>query len=158
MGAKAVGALLLLGAALGWGISRIVRERAQRARAEGFFALLCYMRVQIDCFSMPVGDILASADAAMLAACGADDAPPADFGELLALGGRELPPAVHGVLSAFARELGTTYRAEQLRLLDRHIKALEGLCEGARADAPRREKLLLLLPPALVGILILLLL
>ena len=157
-GVKAAGALLMIAAALAWGISRIVRERAQRARAEGFLSLLRHIRVQIDCFSMPIGAILAGADKALLAACGVRDRSPADFGVLLAASAEALSPAAYATLSAFERELGVHLRAEQLRLCDRHLKELEGLCDRARADASRREGLLLLLPPALAGILVLLLL
>lgn len=157
-GVKVAGAVLVLFCVLLWGVLHILQERAQRARAEGFLALLRYIRVQIDCFSMPVGDILASADAALLAACGAKDVPPADFGALLSLGEGDLTPEVYETLAAFDRELGTRLRDEQLRLCDRSITQLARLCEAARTDAPRREKLLLLLPPALAGIVILLLL
>lgn len=157
-GIKAVGAVLVLCCVLLWGVSRIIHERAQRACAESFLALLRHVRVQIDCFSMPVSEILASADKDLLAACGAEDVSPADFGALLATGERELAPEVYATLAAFEKELGTRLRDEQLRLCDRSIAKLTSLCEAARNEAPRREKLLLLLPPALAGIVILLLL
>ncbi len=155
-GVKVFGAVLVLFSAVVWGVARIKEGRAQRARAEAFLLLLRHIRTQIDCFSMPVCEILKNADPTLLAACGAT-APPADFGTLLGVGQEELSPEARAVLVAFARELGTTYRTEQLRLCDRHIGELEAVCAAARGEALRREKLFVLLPPALAGIVILLL-
>lgn len=156
MGAKALGGVLLLAAALLWGILRIAALRRSLSLAAGYLALLRHIRAQIEGLAMPIGAIFATADTRLLAACGKPHA--RDLGELLEASGAQLAPAVRAQLSEFASTLGTTQRAEQLRVCDGAIARLEPLLAAARADAPRRERLLLLLPPLGVGLIFLLLL
>ena len=153
-----IGAAMLLFCISLAGVSRAQAERRRLARARGFLALLQYIKRQIECFSMPIGDILRTADGGLLAACGAAEPFPDAFPALLAGAREELPAEIYGELCLFAESLGSTYRAEQLRLCEQHLARLSALCEALSADAPRRERLWLCLPPALAGIVILVLL
>ena len=154
MGARMLGALLLLIAAALWGLARVLALRRARLLGEAYLLLLCHIRAQIEGYAMPVAAIFATADQKMLAACGAPQA--RDLGEMLAVSGEGLAPEVRALLCAFCDTLGTSLRAEQLRACDRTVARLEGLLPAARADAPRRTRLLLLLPPLGTGIFLLL--
>ena len=155
---KWVGGALLLFCALYLGFLQISAARRAVARAKGFLCLLRHIRLQIECFSLPVGDILASADVGMLAACGVKEGKPISFAALVQGSKDCLSREVYGELVAFAEQLGTSYRAEQLRLCDRHITRLAALCEQEKQEAARKERLWLFLPLALVGIVLLVLL
>lgn len=132
-------------------------ERRRVAQAEGFLALLREIRLQIDCFSMPVGRILASCDREVLVACGVT-AVPADLTCMLASTRLYLSEDICRLLREFAARLGGSYREEELRCCEYYLARLAPYCDALRADLARRERMALLLPPALSVAIILLLL
>lgn len=155
---KWIGGFLLLFCSVCVGLSQIGAERARLARAKGYLALLRHIRRQIECYSLPVGDILARAEPRLLAACGWQGGRPPDFSALLSATAEGLGGEARGELSAFAERLGGGYRADQLRLCEEHIARLSALCERDTGESAKRERLWLFLPPALCGILLLALL
>lgn len=131
-------------------------ERRRVTQAEGFLALLRLIRLQIDCFSMPVSRILAECDRRTLVACGVD-VPPRDMKALLASAKLYQPEEICRLLDDFAARLGGGYREEQLRSCDYYLARLGPYCDKLRAELQGRERLALILPPALSVALILLL-
>ena len=98
---KIIGSLLLAGAG---GYLAMMLSRYERRRLlvlDGYLSLIRCIKGQIDCFSMPLEDILAGIDPSVLSAC---------RGERL--------------LSSFAGELGRTHRAEQVSRCDYYLSAL----------------------------------
>ncbi|MBQ9802266.1 MAG: hypothetical protein IJW51_04270 [Clostridia bacterium] len=150
-----IGLILLCG--IFAGVCFAAFERRRVAQAEGFLALLRLIRLQIDCFSMPVGHILAACDKEVLSACGAT-AVPADLGTMLATTRLYLSEDICRLLREFASRLGGSYREEELRCCDYYLARLAPYCDVLRADLARRERMALLLPPALSVAVILLLL
>lgn len=132
-------------------------ERRRLAQAEGFLSLLRMIRLQIDCFSMPLSRILAECDIEVLRACGVS-APPADFKTLLREAKLYLSEEICRLLTDFGGRLGGSYREEQLRCCDFYLARLAPYCDALRTELPKRERMALLLPPALSVALILLLL
>ena len=132
-------------------------ERRRLAQAEGFLSLLRVIRLQIDCFSMPLSRILAECDIEVLRACGVS-APPADFKTLLREAKLYLSEEICRLLTDFGGRLGGSYREEQLRCCDFYLARLAPYCDTLRTELPKRERMALLLPPALSVALILLLL
>lgn len=127
------GALLLL--AGGYVSVWLMRFERRRLRVlDGYISLIYYIKGQIDCYAMPLGDILASADPAIIAAClGLDERalPPPTYVENEA----PLPHMVkesrlyldeesERLLTTFTGELGRNYRAEQVNRCDYYITAL----------------------------------
>ena len=149
------GALLFLGVLLGLAFSGF--EKRRLLQAEGFLSLLRYIRLQIDCFSLPLGKILATVEEKTLADCGAVGRP-RDFEELLSGTSLYLSEEICRLLFELSARLGGSYREEQLRCCDYYIARLSPYCDSLRADLPRREKMALFLPPALAVAWILLLL
>ena len=149
------GALLFLGVVLGLIFSGFEKRRLDQA--EGFLALLRYTRLQIDCFSLPIGKILATVEEKTLLSCGAAGRPQ-DFEGLLSGTTLYLSEEICRLLFELSARLGGSYREEQLRCCDYYIARLSPYCDSLRADLPRREKMALFLPPALAVALILLLL
>ena len=132
-------------------------ERRRLEQAEGFLSLLRLIRLQIDCFSMPVSRILSQCDKSVLSACGAA-APQSDFKALVRDTKLYLSEEMCRLLTDFAGRLGGSYREEQLRCCEYYLARLAPYCDTLRAELPKRERMALFLPPALSVALILLLL
>ena len=133
---KCIGTLLLLGAGgyLSMSFNRFERRRLRVL--DGYISLIYYIKGQIDCYAMPLADILNRADPALVADClGIDGgAYPSSiaggYGEPCALpalvqGSRPyLPPECERLLTTFTGELGISYRAEQVARCDYYVQAL----------------------------------
>lgn len=154
---KWLGVGLLLCCGVLAGVFFAAFERRRVAQAEGFLRLLRAIRVQIDCFSLPVSQILASCDRALLRDIGTEELPQS-FPQLLRGTRLYLSPDVCLLLNEFAGRLGTGYREEELRALDYYIARLAPYSEGLRRELAKRERMAWLLPPALSVALVLLLL
>ncbi len=131
-------------------------ERRRYRQAEGFVALVRHIRLQIDCFSLPVERILSTLDEGLRADC-ALPARAASFPALLQGTRLFLPPEMRDLLIGFSADLGASYREDQLRCCDYYLARLMPHCERIREELPRKMRLWLLLPPALSGALILML-
>ncbi|MBQ8342206.1 MAG: stage III sporulation protein AB [Clostridia bacterium] len=152
-----IGCLLILwvGAAVGVLLVRFERRRCRQA--EGFVALVRYIRLQIDCFSMPVGRILRGCDGKLLIDCGVESDCLTDFCGLLQKTRLYLPEEMCRLLWDFGRRLGESYRADQLRNCDYFLERLTPCCDRLRTELPKRERMMLLLPMAFAAMLVLLL-
>ncbi len=153
---KAFGLFLLLGSGVLAGVMLVRFEQRRCRQAEGFLALLRHIRLQIDCFSLPVARILPALPVQIREAC---DIPldVYDFPTLLTQTKLLLPPEMCELLTAFGEDLGSSYREDQLRLCDYYTARLTPYCERIRAEQSRRTRLALVLPIALAAALALLL-
>ena len=154
---KFMGALLILGSGTAFGITLFRYERARVLQRAGFLSLLCYVRAQIDCFSIPLGHILANCDAKILSDCGVEVADISDFKSLLAGTRLYLPEELCRLLYDFSLQFGGSYREEQLRCCDYFIERFTPAVDRLRAELPKRERVALLLPLAFSAALLLLL-
>ena len=155
---KWLGALFLLSA--GALVSRLLIcfEKRRVLQAEGYLALLRFLRWQIDALAKPLPQILAACDGDVLLACGwQKEAPPETLTTLLEGSALYLSDEVCALLHTFAQELGKGYRDEQLRGCDYHLARLSPYCDALRKDLPKKERIALFLPIAAALALILLL-
>ena len=131
---KLMGSLVLLLAG-GYVSLSITRFEKRRLRVlDGYISLIYYIKGQIDCYAMPLSDILASADPAVLAAClGLDGQtnlrPPVLTADRPIIAMVEesrlyLEPEVERLLTTLTGELGSTYRTEQVARCDHYLSAL----------------------------------
>ena len=107
---------------------------------EAWMELIRLIRIQIDCYMLPLDAILASVDSALLSRAGAG----VPENTLPALLTRSLPfldAETERLLSAFVRELGTSYREEQLKRCDYYLAALQSRRDTVAASLPSRQKL-----------------
>lgn len=149
--------ILLTGALLAGLLVSFERRRVRQA--EGLLSLVQFLRWQIDCFSKPLPHILAECDGRVLSDCGWQrGAPPRSLLALLDGVTLYLAEDLCRLLYDFAAGLGGSYRAEQLRACDYYLARLSPACDALRRDLPRRERVALVLPPAMALVLILLLL
>lgn len=130
---KLLGSLLLIGAGGYVALALARYERKRVSVLDGYLSLLHFIRGQIDCFAMPIGQILADADPTILAACrgqgyaasasGAGRSVPS-LPLLLRESRGYLGPESERLLAGFAHELGHTHREEQVRRCDYYLSAL----------------------------------
>lgn len=135
---KVIGSGLLL-LASGYVALSVRRFEYRRLRVlDGYISLIYFIKGQIDCYAMPVTDILSRADPLILASCLGLEATQATSPAFKGWGvGGEPPlpamvresrlylqPETERLLSGFAGELGSVYRAEQVARCDYYIQAL----------------------------------
>lgn len=150
------GLLILFGFYCGMVLQSYFRKRYRQAQA--FLALLRYLRFRVDCFSAPQREIFEGCDRELLLSCGVEKGVrPADLAALLRGARLYLPEEMRELLFSLSGELGGSFRAEQVRCIDHYIARFSALCEGLRQELPKREKLSLVLPPAVSAALMLLL-
>lgn len=154
---KLLGAVLIFGCGVLLGMTLARFERARARQGQGFLALLCHIRAQIDCFSIPLGRILASCDEKILADCGVEATDIADLKTLLDGTRLYLGEEACRLLLDFSERLGSSYREEQLRCCDYYIRCFTPVVDRLRAELPKRERMALFLPMALSAALLLLL-
>lgn len=138
---KILGSLLVV--LSGFFLGRAFNRSAVLAlsQSEAWWRLLCETRLQIDCFSLPVSDILARADPSLLNDCGylgAEEERPKNF-EALVASCSISDTVCRDLVQKFAAEFGKGYREEQLRecdyymaLLDKHREELASRLHGKK--------------------------
>ena len=124
MTAKLFGSLLLVGAGLYIALLLARYEHRRVGVLDGYLSLLRFIRGQIDCFSMPIGQILATVDPSVLAACRGQDRASAERPAA------SLPLLLHesrGYLGAESERLLTCFAAQW------GLVILAGVCMTASA-------------------------
>ena len=126
---KLLGSLILLFAG-GYVSVTITRFEHRRLRVlDGYISLIYFIKGQIDCYAMPLADILASADPSVIAACLGLDLTtplpvPRPLPDMVRVSRLYLEPEAERLLTTLTGELGSTYRAEQVIRCDHYLAAL----------------------------------
>ncbi len=133
-----IGLLLFCGLALSflW----VTRERRRMSVLIGWTGLIDFIRGQIDCFLAPMDEILATADPALLRACGYRG-DKVSLTTLLDASRPDLSQEAERLLSSFVRECGGGYREEQVKRCDYYLAALRRLCDRHEKELPQRLQL-----------------
>ena len=145
---KLAGVFLVLASGGALAARQVRRERRRVEQLAGFVALVRYVKLQIDCFSLPVPQILLRCDRSILSACGITGEI-TDFEGALRAADLAVPPSAERLLFEFGAALGGSYRAEQLRLCEHYLGRLQPMLDTLRAEAGKRERMAWLLPMAL---------
>jgi hypothetical protein len=145
---KAVGSLLLL---LAGGYLSLVISHFERRRLrvlDGYISLIYYVKGQIDCYALPMDDILERADPTVLAACmGLEigEAPPnlpaqgtAALSHMVEESRLYLEPESERLLRSLSGEFGATFRTEQVTRCQHYLDALTRERDRLNANLPAR--------------------
>lgn len=137
---KLLGGLLILavGGVAAYGTSKYERKRL--AVLDGWIDLIVYIRSQIDCYLMPLNEILQCGDRTVLDAC-MSPANATDLGAILDASSLYLDGERLRLLKNFVQETGSSYREEQLRRCDYYITALRTQREKIASELPARRRL-----------------
>ena len=137
---KFLGALLILSVGIFAAFVSVQYEKKRLSVVDGWIDLILYIRVQIDCYLMPLGDILSGGDRALFEAC-MSPSNAADLPAILDASGIYLDGDAKRTLESFVREIGAGYREEQLKRCDFFISSLRTQRERIAAALPLRVRL-----------------
>ena len=136
---KILGICMILGAGGMAACSAVGTERRKLSVLDGWIDLILHIRGQIDCYLTPLEDILIHADPKLLSACmgTSKDRTPA---ELLRRSAPFLDPESNRLLEGFTREIGSSYREEQIKRCDHYLLVLQKNREQLASQLPARIK------------------
>ena len=117
------------------------RASVSLERVDAWMSLLTHIKNEIECFSMPVGEILRKTDMSILEGCGYGGAkPPKDMSELI-LRSDFSDEECKKIVSNFTSEFGRCYRDEQVRRCEYYISRLDGVRTKISEQLPSKRKL-----------------
>lgn len=124
------------------GAHRLNRAAAESLRqTEGFLQLLRYIRTQVECFALPVSQILARCDRDLLKKCGyIRSIAPKTLSEL-SNACEERDRVSAGFFRDFSETFGTGYREEQCQNCDSFIALLDTRRAELQERLPDRKKM-----------------
>ena len=137
---KLLGALLILSVGIFSAYLSVQYEKKRLTVVDGWIDLILYIRGQIDCYLLPIGDILLGGDRALFEAC-MSPSNAADLPAILGASEIYLDGDAKRTLESFVREIGTGYREEQLKRCDFFIASLRTQRERIAAALPMRVRL-----------------
>ena len=120
---KLIGSLFFAVSGVIMAISYSRFQERKLTTIDGFMSLLFYIKGQIDCFARPRSDILSSLPGEVFCACNCKEGAET-LEEMVDASRIYLDDEPLRLLSSFASEFGSTFRAEQLRRCDYYISAL----------------------------------
>jgi len=133
------GILSLCGVLLAMHLNR--RAEAHLREVEAWIALLRFVKGQVECFSLPMSEILARCDASVLRECGYPaDVSPKSFSAML-----EASSFCDGecerIAHAFAEGFGRGYREEETRGCEYYLAQLQAYKETLSKKLPAQKKM-----------------
>ncbi len=133
---KLFGSLLLAvtGLVLAVSISRF--EQKKLRVIDSFISLILHIKGQIDCYSLPLCDILRNRPDGLELLEGSED-----LGEMLRHARIYLDAETYRLLESFYFEFGGLYREEQLKRCDYYIEALGEQRRALFEDLPARQRI-----------------
>ena len=112
---RLLGVCLLVGSSVGGSIFLCTRATRRLSQVEGFLSLVRLIRLQVECFAMPLSTILARVDEKLLRQCGYGGRLPVEDLSALLDGCRIEDREAEEILRGFGEEFGRGYREEQVR-------------------------------------------
>ena len=107
---------------------------------EGLIAFMRFIRIQIECFSLPASEIICRCDRELLTECGyGGDGAIKNFEELFDRISIK-DEIVRKLMRDFSKGFGKGYREEQLKECDYYIDRLCEQRERVARDLPKRKK------------------
>ena len=137
---KFLGALLILAVGVFAAFVSVQYEKKRLSVVDGWIDLILYIRSQIDCYRMPLDDILSGGDRALFEAC-MSPSNAADLPAILEASGIYLDGDGKRLIESFVREIGAGYREEQIKRCDFFISSLRTQRERIAAQLPLRTRL-----------------
>ena len=136
---KIVGALLVLASGAGRALGAARYERARLRVHDALISMIFYIKGRIDCYAMPVEQIMRTMDKSILADCrcpGQVDS----IDALLPHVKSYLDPETYRVLQSFGAGLGGGFRDEQIKRCDYYMELLREKRMQLESELPARAK------------------
>lgn len=137
---KMLGGTMVIGAGSIAACYLAAHERKKLTVLDAWIDLIFHIRGQIDCYLMPLDEILACADSSILKGCMCRTPHP-DLPALLQTSSPYLSEEPKRLLTAFTKEIGGSYREEQLKRCDYYIHTLRAIRQKVAEELPARIKM-----------------
>ncbi len=138
---RMVGALIL---AISGGVGAYLMNRSASAaltQVEGWISFLRYVKLQVECFSLPISVILKRCDPNIFRGCGYFlDVPPENLEELVQRCSVR-DETNREIIDGFAKDFGKSYREEQIRRCEYYLSLLEARRNFLVTQLPMKKKL-----------------
>ena len=138
---KLTGALLLVGGSFAMARHLNKTEETKLSYADGWISMIKYVQAQVECYSLPVEDILSGCDKGMLELCGyTSDIQPSSFAmlsEAIYKGDGDIGKT----LEKFFSEFGSCYREEQVRRCAHCLTSLEERRATIKEQLPIKKRI-----------------
>ncbi len=136
---KLFGCGCILGAG-GLSAFHLVKYQKMKLRVlDCWIDLIFFIRTQIDCYLMPIGEILRVAEPSLLRGC-ACGGKALSLPSLLQNTQRWLEPEAHRLIESFVREIGGSYREEQVKRCDHYLASLSRVREKQMEALPSKAR------------------
>ncbi len=137
---RMAGALIL--ACSGFGAALAINSKLSHAmkQTDALTVFLCFVRSQIECFSLPASEIISMFDKELLRGCGfCAEVVPSDMRSLIY--GFEVDDAeARSIIRRFADSFGQGYREEQIKECDYYIELLRERRQALAQTLPAKKK------------------
>lgn len=137
---KLAGSVLLIFSGIAMGELAADLEKKKLTVIDGWLDLLRFIQEQIDCYLTPVEEMLSVADKTLLKKCHCQRTD-RTLEAGLKRSARYLNAEEHRLLSAFVKEIGGSYREEQLKRCDYYRQALLTLRQKQAEELNSKIKL-----------------
>ena len=142
---KIIGALLILCSSLAVAGRMISDMEMSFEKTCALRALLEYIKSMIDCYSLPIGQILRRADPALLKACGyRGEKAPANLAELIEKSDIEDAETTE-ILSAFAKDFGKGYRRDEVLRCGAFLERIRAREQKMYKESAKKKRVILAL-------------
>lgn len=157
IGVKLIGAACIAAAGVLVALGAVRRERKKLVLLEAWIDLVSFLKSEIDLYLTPLDTLLANADPSLLRQFGVPEGQAITLDALADASEPFLDAEARRTIHALLRELGASYREEQIKQCEMRLEALERLREEAALSVPQKTRLYLTLCLcAVAGVLILL--
>lgn len=136
---KITGAVLLIASGIGIAIGASRFERKRLQVYDGLISLIFHVKGRIDCYAMPVEEIMRTMDKGILADCRCPGQI-SSIDQLLVHVQPYVTPETLRILQAFGAGLGGGFRDEQIKRCDYYIELLRTSRMQLEAELPARAK------------------
>lgn len=137
---KLLGGVLIMTAGILSALGSAAREKKKLDVLESWIELTVYIRGQIDCFLAPLDEILGGADKTLLTRLNGNGKE-RSLSAYLKSSEPFLDEETRKLLTSLVRELGTSYREEQVKRCDYYLAGLRAIREKRAAELPQKTRL-----------------
>ncbi len=128
---------------VGFAVSREINSYQSKklTQADAFITLINHIKLNIDCYALPIPSILQSCDRGLICDCGGENAPTSGIREFI--NGCEIcmDANIYTMLTSFADSLGKGYRESEIKLCDMCINELSMYKSGLSEKLGKSKKL-----------------
>lgn len=136
---KLIGSIVVVASSISVAISHRVFQEKKLRTLDGFIALLMYIKGQVDCYALPLYEMLMGIPPEILYDCNSPLGVES-LDELIGESRVYLEDESLRLLESFSLEFGSIFREEQLRRCDFYIEALVEERKRLSADVERRAR------------------